>query len=338
MKMTIQELYRSVNKQVATIYVIPRIEVFSIHNPYLKLFYKEFFSTDTQSTIRIISPHPLAPSFLFKRILGEQSIVHYHWIQFFSITGFFVLFWKMSWVLLYKLLGGKIIWSVHNKQLHSKKYLLLNTFFRKLMANTADRLHVHCEEAVHVMAPILTVLEEKFVVIEHPMYPATILDKNEAQKYCRDTLVRGCDFTQPVFLMYGNIGEYKGIAEVIPFFSYGIGQLIIAGDCKKGEHRYLEKIKSETAGGKNFYLVNRFLSKEEEMYLFNAVDCVLFNFRDMLTSGSIMLALSYKKEIIVPYIGCVKNLSGPGITTFTTQEELKDLIIAFAEKYKRSRL
>ncbi len=335
MKITLQELYQSIDKNVSTVYVIPRIEIFSIHNPYLRLFYKEFLTTGTKSNIRVVSPHPLVPTFLFKRLFGEKSIVHYHWIQFYSIGGFFVLLGKMTCVLLYKTLGGKIIWSVHNKHLHSKKYLRLNTFFRKLMAKKADQLHVHCEEAARVMAPILKVPEEKFVIIEHPLYPVTTIDKKEAQIYCRNNLVQECDFTEPVFLMYGNIGEYKGITEVISLFTEDTGQLIISGNCKEGEHQYLERIKSGVAARKNIYLVNRFLSKEEEMYLFNAVDCVLFNFQDMLTSGSIMLALSYKKEIIVPYIGCVKNISGPGINTFTTSDELQVLIKTIAGKNKK---
>lgn len=332
MKITLRELYQSIDTQVTKIYVIPRIELFSVHNPYLKLFYKDFLSPDTKEQIRVVSPHPLVPSFLIKRIFGEKSIVHYHWIQFLDTGGFFVLLWKISCVLLYKLCGGHIVWSVHNKHLHSKRFLWLNIFFRKLTAKAATRLHVHYQDAIHIMAPGLNVPEDKFVVIEHPMYPVTIIDKNNAREYCKNNLIKNLDISKPVFIMYGNIGEYKGIIDVIPLITEDIGHLVIAGDCKKGEYHYLRKIKTGISDKNNIHLISRFLSQEEEMYLLNAADCVLFNFQDMLTSGSIMLALSYKKEIIVPNIGCAKNLSGTGINTFNTPEELGDFIKTIAEK------
>lgn len=331
--MTLREVYRSIDTHISTVYVIPRIELSSAYNPYLRLLYQDFLSPDTKEKIRVVSPHPLIPLFILKRLLGEKSIVHYHWIHFLDVCGFFVLLWKISCVLLYRLLGGHIIWSVHNKHLHVKRFLWLNIFFRRLMARSATRLHVHYHGAVHTMAQLLKVPEEKFVVIRHPLYPVSIIAKDAALEYCCNNLIQTLTTDKPVFLMYGNIGAYKDIIDVIPLITEEKGSLIIAGECKKGEHAYLEKIKEAIKNKKNIHLISRFISLKEEMNLFNAVDCVLFNFHDVLSSGSVMLALSYKKEIIAPSIDCIRELAGPGIHTFTTQAELQECIDAVTARY-----
>lgn len=333
MKTKLIELYRSINKNVQAVYVFPDIKRFSIYNPYLKIFYKDLLSqSDKPDQIHCTSPHPLLPFFIVKRLFGEKSIVHFHWLQFLNFRGFLILLWKMSLILLYKSLGGHIVWTIHNKHLHSKRFLHLNIFFRKLMAKIATKLHVHCNEAVHIMAPLLEVNKEKFFIIEHPMYQVTLIEQKQAREYLVKKISSNIDISKPLFLMYGNIGGYKGIVEVIQLFTENTGQLIIAGECKKGERNYLRCIETEVTNKKNIHLISKFLSQEEEMYLFNASDCIIFNFKDILSSGSVMLALSYKKEIVIPNISCLKELSGPGVYKFNSQTELHDQIHTIAAK------
>lgn len=325
------ELYRSIIEDVEAVYVFPDIEGSSKYNPYLKLFYNELLSkSEKGNTIRCTSPLPLFPLFIVKRIFAEKSIVHYHWLNFFNIRGFFVISWKLSLLLLYKFLGGHIVWTVHNKHLHSKKYLRINMFFRRLMAKIATKLHVHCKEAGTIMAPILQINEDKFFIVKHPMYPVVPMDFKKAREYLAKTLLPNINTTKPLFLMYGNIGEYKGIIDIIPLITSDIGQLIIAGENKKVERRYLRNIESVIQDKNNICLINGFLPEEDEKFLFSAADCILFNFKEILSSGSVMLALSYKKKIVIPNIGCLKGLSGPDIYKFNTQTELKERIHAIA--------
>lgn len=325
------ELYRSIIEDVEAVYVFPDIEGSSKYNPYLKLFYKELLSeSEKGTTIRCTSPHPLFPLFIVKRIFTEKSIVHYHWLNFFDLRGFFVISWKISLLLLYKVLGGHIVWTVHNKHLHSKKYLRVNMFFRRLMAKIATKLHVHCKEAAAIMASILQVNEDKFFIVRHPMYPVVPMDLKKARKYLVKTLLPNINIAKPIFLMYGNIGEYKGIIDIIPLITTDIGQLIIAGENKKVERHYLRNIESVMQDKNNIYLINGFLSEDDEKHLLSAADCILFNFKEILSSGSVMLALSYQKKIVIPNISCLKELSGPDIYKFNSQTELKERICTIA--------
>ncbi len=334
MKSNLVDLYRSIDKNIQTVYVFPRIPLSSKWNPYLSLFYKDFIGPEKNTTgITCKSPHPLLPVFIIKKLLGEKSIIHYHWLEFSEIKGFFILFWKMCLLLIYRVAGGNIVWTIHNKQPHRNNFFLLNNWFYKLMAKIAKRIHVHNNEAVNIMPLILGVKEEKFYVIEHPVYPVTIIEKKEAKSYIHQKMQIAIDDTKPVFLMYGFIAPYKGTALPVQLCIKNNLQLIVAGDCRKGEGAYLKYIKTLIKDKKSIYLRHSFLSAEDEMNLFNASDCVVFNFKDTLSSGSVVLAQSYKKDIIIPHVGCLKEMQGTGINKFMTKIELEQQLLDYANLF-----
>ena len=122
------------------------------------------------------------------------------------------------------------------------------------MARIAIKLHVHCGEAIRIMAPSLKVPENKFVVIPHPMYPVSLIDQKQARDFCRKNLVNNLDANKPLFLMYGNIGEYKGILDIIPLITGDSGELVIAGECKKYEHEYFHHIEKAAGKRNNIHL------------------------------------------------------------------------------------
>lgn len=106
----------AIGRDIEAVYVFPRIELSSIYNPYLKLLYEDI--TD----IPIISVNPLNPVFLFKKLKGEKSIVHYHWLEFCNLKEFIILIYKLFLLLIYKMSGGTIIWTMHNLTPHCKKF------------------------------------------------------------------------------------------------------------------------------------------------------------------------------------------------------------------------
>jgi len=194
----------------------------------------------------------------------------------------------------------------------------------------AVKIHVHYSEAISIMAPVLNVPQEKFFVVNHPYYPVSLVDKKIAENYLSKNMNITLNTSKPAFIMFGAIASYKGIINVIKLFIENNQQLIIAGTCKKGEEHYLREMEVLLQGISNIFLVHHFISQEEEKNLFNAVDCAIFNFEEILSSGSVMLALSYKKEVIIPDIGFFKELSGPNIYKFNSQSELKNHINTIA--------
>ena len=110
------------------------------------------------------------------------------------------------------------------------------------------------------------------------MYPVTLTDQKQAREYLVKKLLSNIDISKPLFLMYGNIGEYKGIVEVIQLITENIGQLIIAGECKKGERNYLRCIETEV---KNISktpdkVYDEF--KQFKEYLINYINELVYNY------------------------------------------------------------
>jgi beta-1,4-mannosyltransferase len=255
--------------------------------------------------------------------------VHYHWFEINDVQSLIGIFWKTFWLILYKLIGGKLVWTIHNENPHLGNFKLLNNIFRRMMAHLADKLHVHCKEAVKIMSEIFNVDEGKFFIHEHPNFPAEIIDREKAMqelitKYPEIKIIS----SDKIFLMFGNIAEYKGIKETLKIFNgfSGNHKLIIAGTVKKGSEAYFDELKKNIIKKDSIFLIGKKIPDKDIPLFFCSADFALFNYKDILTSGVVYLALSYNKKIITSPKGCLKELSGKNIIFFDEQNPLKNII------------
>ncbi len=245
--------------------------------------------------------------------------------------------WKICLLSIYRVAGGKIVWTAHNIEPHFPKYRRLNRGLRRLWAKLPHKIHVHCHYAVTVMAVFLNVDHKKFFVAEHPVYPAKIIPKSNARKALLKiipelTTTEGKTF----YLMIGYIAAYKGIREIIEIFlTLPVNQvLIIAGLVKKNEEPYFQQLQYLKKGKSNIVLYPNYIVDEELSVMLSAVDYVVFNFSVILTSGSVALAQSYQQKIIIPNIGCMQELKGADVIKFNTPQELQQLFTDFLRPEK----
>jgi glycosyltransferase involved in cell wall biosynthesis len=328
---SLSDEYQKLLPDVAIIFVIPKIPFANRNTSYLYQLYKHFLNEP--SKIKIVTFNAISlPGLALSRLKSEKSILHYHWFEFENLKSFIGIKWKLFWIILYKILGGKIVWTVHNRYPHPNKYLFLNKKIRKYFAGLADKLHVHCVSSIEIATGILGVKKNKFFVVKHPVLPAEIFGKDKAigmlnKKYCSNQL----KVDDNIFLMFGAIAEYKGIKEVIDIFKT-LGEknkLIVAGFIKRGNQDYFNELKT-ISDNRRIFLAGKIIPDEEVPYFLNSADYAIFNYRDILTSGGVHLALSYKKAVVVPSAGCLKELSGNYIYFFEPdekrQENLKNLI------------
>jgi glycosyltransferase involved in cell wall biosynthesis len=104
----------------------------------------------------------------------------------------------------------------------------------------------------------------------------------------------------PVCLMFGAIEPYKGLEEIIGFWKreQPAATLAIAG--KPYTEEYGAAIQKAAAGLANVELRFGWLSDEQLAVWLSAVDAVLFNYRQIFTSGAASLARSYGVPILLP--------------------------------------
>jgi sugar/nucleoside kinase (ribokinase family) len=89
---------------------------------------------------------------------------------------------------------------------------------------------------------------------------------------------------------------------------------------------YYKKIRKATQKMDNVILIPQFIKESHVPEFMNAADYLVFNYREVLTSGGVPLAKSYDKTILLPQKGCLTEQEGENLKFFKSQEELKEII------------
>lgn len=276
------EIYRKILPTVEQVTVFPNIAASSKYNPYLSLLYKE-------CPIPSYSAHPFNPIYIFKK---KRTVVHYNWLECKNLRGIVVLLIKLLPLFLFMKIGGKVVWTVHNTNPHHGKLPKLNRWIRSLFAKQCSAIIVHSSQAGEVVQKQFSLDIKKIFLMKHPHYDVTIIEKTEANERLSKLITVP---PKQMFLMYGYIAPYKGIDEIIPLFKEISATLIIAGKIK--DSSYFDKLKAAASTIENVQFIPRFITTEEEQALFSLAQGVIFNFKNILTSGSLLLAGSYKTQI-----------------------------------------
>lgn len=321
---SLREIYTSINEDADTIYVVPLIRHSHKKTDYLYLLYEDLISSESYY-IRSISVFNH-----FKLVAGilsnKKAILHYHWLEFQDLKSLFGMPWKMLCIYLFQLLGGNIVWTLHNEFPHDQKYLGLHSYLHKKMARWSDILHVHCSSAVMIMSDRLNAPKEKFRLVPHPEFPAEPIHKKTAISYLNDRYHCELSKNESVLLMFGNISRYKQIeqvADIIIEEDFPC-KLIIAGPVKKGNMKLYEELKAKDKRSPLIKLIPEFIPEERVSWFYSAADICVFNYREILSSGGFHMANAYKKLIIAPRLGCLSETDSlANVDLFDRSEELR---------------
>lgn len=193
----------------------------------------------------------------------------------------------------------KLVWTPHNIIPHDSKYLKVHRFCRSFFAKNMKWIRLFSEISLPAAINELKCDKNKFKIIPEGSYVGYYPNKvgrNEARKY----------FNIPndklVLLYTGFIKPYKGITELIECFKKSFTDnaiLLIAGKVMNVE--YFRTIKESI--NENIILVNRFIESDELQYFFNAADVATLPFKKIENSGSVILAMSFRKPVIAPKMG-----------------------------------
>jgi len=330
--MKLEDRFRELNPKVKRIFITHDIEKDAKLNEYLFLLYKGIRDSGSLRVERI--KFRQLPKLTFSKIHRHETIFHQHWYSLSEKKHIHIFLWNTFWLALFRIVGGKIVWTIHNKYPHEKANGLFNIIFRKIFAKIATSLHVHRNEAMKIMSPILNVRVEKFFIVEHPLYEGSIYGKDIAltnfQSRYGEYYFSELNHEKPIFLMFGQISQYKGIIGVIEIWQAikpAGATLLIAGQTRGGEGNYSERIQKMTKADSTIIFINKAIPQKDVSLLLNICDTVIFNYKDVLTSGGVILAQSYNKNIIAPDEGCIKDLNYNRKLMFTGENELKAILI-----------
>ena len=267
---------------------------------------------------------------------GEVTVVHFHWLNLFfkgetrrDFLVSFGLFLLRLFVI--RVSGVSVVWTVHNVRMHEPQYPRLERRFKRwfITSETCDRLIVHCEAVSDVVIDELGLppeVRDRIDVIPHGHYLDNYkneLDRAEAR--------RSLELPQSstVFLFFGLIRRYKGIDTLIDAFqksSVSNGQLLIAGN--PASEALESELTAQSKGDDRIHCLFEFVPDDEIQRYMNAADAVVLPYREITTSGSAVLAMSFGNALVVPSLGCLPELLDEEGAVFFDPTDDRGLIAA----------
>jgi beta-1,4-mannosyltransferase len=264
--------------------------------------------------------------FGLKSIIGKRvpDVLHVHWTSPYMLANNKLLTIIKSTMficllVLLKLFGTKIVWTVHNILDHEKRLSSLELSFSKILAKLCNKIIVHCQfakvEFENVYGKDLPI-----VVIPHGSYIGRYENKITTQD-ARDKL--GLNREDVVFLHFGYIRSYKGVPELIDTFKRldnDNAKMFIVGRPRSED--IAEDILDSCKDEPRIRNILKFVRDEDVQIYMNATDVVVLPYKDVLTSGSAILSMSFGKPVIAPNTGCIADtLDDEGNFLYSKTEE-----------------
>lgn len=244
---------------------------------------------------------------------GRVNLLHFHWTHYHYTAET----WLRSAVELAKFvgkialarrLGYRIVWTMHNYLPHERTYPLLHFAERFLMARLAHAVIVHCEHGRTLLREKLLRRQAVFVLPlgDFGPYLRPLPDRDDARKKLQ------IPEEWVVLYSFGLIRPYKQVPQLIQEFRAvpdAEFRLMITGVAP------FEELRSEicrlAALDDRISAKLEHLSDEDLALHLAAADAVVLPYRDILGSGSVMLALSSGLPVIAPRLGCLAELVTP---------------------------
>ena len=283
---------------------------YSVSNPYQRLLYEALTG---KADVRV---GPLEDAIaLLKQAPGYRPVVfHLHWLNWLfvsldnaqcarrAVTEF------IANLRLFKDLGGKIIWTVHNEISHESLFFDEEVFLSNSVGQIADCIHMHdlgsCDEIKAFDLP-----RSKTRLLPHGHYGGAypdVISHSDARA------ALGLDAQDHVLLFSGMIRGYKGIDVLIDGFRSALKdnprlKLVLAGRVQNDPLEQIDPRLSDFERSR-ILLVGRFIDDPELQMFFGAADFAIYPYSKILTSGSVLLALSFGVPVAAPGVAMVRSV------------------------------
>lgn len=240
-----------------------------------------------------------------KMLFGRFDILHLHWpdnilSHRYSVVVFFKLIALFVSMALVRLKGKKIVWTAHNLRSHEQLHPLLERIYWRGFGRLINGIITpmrFIEGEIRKSNDFSTV--ENVACCPFGDWSDYYTYDNSGAAALRKHF--GISEKAKVVLWFGFIRRYKNIETLIKVFGEsGLedATLILAGQCK--DSSYKEQIESLVADVENVRLVAEFIADEDVGAYFTLADICVFPFRDVTNTGSVRLALTFNKPVVVP--------------------------------------
>lgn len=208
--------------------------------------------------------------------------------------------------------GVRVIWTIHNIAGHDRPRDAAEMAAQRATLRAVDGAIAHCAaaRAAAIAAWGLTPDEAaRIAVIPHGSY-AGVHPPGPGRAAARTRL--GLPADGPVLLFLGVVRPYKGIEALVTALAALPDpelRLVIAGELK--DAALAASLAAAAAADPRIILRPGYVPDADVGLLMDAADLVTLPFRDILTSGSAILALTFGRPVVAPARGCLPETIPP---------------------------
>jgi len=256
----------------------------------------------------------------------------------------FQLFDRTLLTSFYRLLGKKIVLTVHNVNAarRNSKDTLLNRLTLRIQYRLAHHIFVHTQKMKTELSAEFGVPGDRVTVIPFGInnaVPNTSLSRSEARQHL------GIPVDKKTMLFFGRITPYKGLEFLIDAFQQMVRrdefQLIVGGrpenDCPSYWSEIRERIREDVRLGRILLRAEHIPDAETEIY-FKAADVLVLPYRQIYQSGVLFLGYSFGLPILAADVGDLKDQIIEGQTGFVFKPEDPVALAKTIERYFSSDL
>lgn len=253
----------------------------------------------------------------FFSALSKPSALHVHWLESLqwghSASRYpFLAKWRTHNLinLARELndLGKPVVWTVHNLKPHDFKnaahvatYKNMCCEFLPLVSDVICMSSIVKEQAQKAFPELKGA---RFHIIRHPHYQDHFSSLEPALPPELDIDMLN---QHPILGTFGKLRPYKAIPDTIRVMK-GVKKsftFVIAGSGPPAE---ISKIQQAIGTDTRFVLIPRSVTDEEILGMTRVSDLILFNFKSILNSGSVLAALSMECPVLAPSLGALPDL------------------------------
>ena len=257
----------------------------------------------------------------------DSNLFHIQWLNK------FIYFDRTILNVYYKLLGKKLVFTVHNVNAaeRDENDSPLNRLTLRFIYKIVDHIIVHTEKMKLQLMENYDIAGNKITVIPHGINNAVFKSELTCKQAKRKLDLND---SQKVLLYFGQIAPYKGLEYLILALvkekaKNNNYRLIIAGRIRKGDCQYWKNIEGimEEHDLKNYIIGKiQFIPDEEVEIYFKAADVLILPYKNIFQSGVLFLSYSFGLPVVATDVGSLREDVIEGKTGYICEvENLEDL-------------
>lgn len=280
----------------------------------------------------------------FKAMAMHTDVYHFNWIENKSAVDNKknrVICWAiLRWIHLMKASGGKLAWTMHNKESHfAEGDKTFHYHFMKKFISEMDMVLVHAKETGALLRDEYKYPEDRICYVPHGSY----LNKDSSFTPVNQ------EHKKFIVLTFGMVNRYKNIPMLIKAFeSLEIpdAELRIYGKCDTKDIELKDEIQKLVSSAAHTTYEDRFIPDEEVDAIFAESDVVILPYdkKSMINSGAAIKAFSEGRPIIVSAFGAIKDIQEKSFVhcyDYNSDEEhllaIKKMIVDVYKKWKEDK-